>query len=70
MPASLFLAGVFATDLVHRDWVLSHLKQGERWGTYIRKVGDLLKGIVRTRLQGLPVDIYGAMESTTGPFVI
>ncbi|KAH8693646.1 hypothetical protein BGW36DRAFT_208713 [Talaromyces proteolyticus] len=70
LPSSLFLAGLCTSNILYRDWVLRILKQGERWGIYIRKVGDLLGDIVQTRLQGLPVDIRNAMERATGTFVI
>ena len=70
LPTSLFLAGLCTTNLIYRDWVFRVLKQGERWGTYIRKVGDLLQDIVKSRRQGLPIDIRKAMERTTGLFVI
>ncbi|KAF4966820.1 hypothetical protein FSARC_5535 [Fusarium sarcochroum] len=70
LPSSLFLAAIFTEDLIHRDWAIKLLKDGERWGLYVKKTRELVEGACKMREQGDCVNIGLAMESITKQFVI
>mgnify|MGYP004713373753 CR=1 FL=1 len=70
LPSSLFLAAIFTDDPIHRDWVIKLLRDGERWGLYVRKTRELVEAVCKTREQGDCVNIGLTMENITGRFVI
>ncbi|KAK2776157.1 C6 zinc finger domain-containing protein [Colletotrichum kahawae] len=70
LPSSMFLAGLFTTDPIHRDWVIKKLGEAEPWGLYIRKIRVLLERIQTMQAGGKKVDICHAMDQVTGRFLM
>ncbi|KAM5341795.1 hypothetical protein ACJ41O_014826 [Fusarium nematophilum] len=70
LPSSLFMAGIFTDDVIHRDWVRMVFKEGEEWGLHVTKARELLEAVYRMRRPGNSVDIGGVMDAVTGRFII
>lgn len=70
LPSSLFLAGICTSDAIRRDWIIGRLREGEAWGIYIRKTGELLQAIVKLRKKGDDPSVRSVMDQVTGRFII
>ncbi len=46
-PFTIFVAGIEISDEVYQDWILLILSEMEDWGANVKKVGELLRHVIR-----------------------